>query len=66
MTIRPALSDLFFNFSHPNWDASLDEDSQIEPSEAILMDAGEFVANYGELFPSIMPQDLADDFLSRV
>lgn len=70
MKISAKLSDLFFNYPHPHYEAEYYSHSGNERA-ALLKDAQEFLDNYIEIFDyaytlDCEAVDLANDFFSRL
>lgn len=64
-----AVSDLFFNHTHENYDAlNFKECDRGDMEEAILIDAREFIDAYGSIgsIGEFSGQELADDFMARL
>ncbi len=72
--INPGLSDLFFNYEHPEYDRLNDPEGNLSASDedlhrAILTDATQFVSTLELAFPGAhinTPAELADDFMARL
>lgn len=75
--VHVSLSDLFFNYRHDTydelwaeWDGIVSQEPTTADIRAAMFDSAvEFIRDYSDIIPTlddISPDDLADDYMSRL